>query len=284
VNFEGRSLIVEVPTSQTLERLEAACLSRGLTPGPLTGADPKDTLAAALHRRVGRCSPLYGDLWDRVLSVEAELPGGRTLRTRAAPRMATGPDIGRTLLEARGRLGSIRTVWLRLFAAPRERVQLRARASDLPAAVTALGRLLREGARPAEVELCGALDSAELMLRFEGEAGLCAAERDLARHALAAFDLSVEEVPPTRPAATGQSAAVPFTVHAPWSRLAGEIRRALSELGARMPGPARLVWMTHDAAGIDLPWPPGMKPFSTTRPRAEALLDAVAQALERRSA
>jgi FAD/FMN-containing dehydrogenase len=284
VIVERQSLVAEVPADLRVERFEVACLAQGFTPGPLSEADPHAPLSAALRARAGRRSLLYGDLWDRVLALEAELPGGRTFRTRGAPRAATGPDLCRTVLEGRGRYGEVRRVWMRLWPSPRERRHLCAGAPDLPAALAATARLVRAGARPAEVEVEGSSRDARIVLRIEGDPVLVGAEVAVARKALEGAGLRLEEGGTLGVAAGGAEpdASAPVVIEAPWSRIPSVVGEMLDRIGAGMPGPARLAWLGHEAAGVAFPWPRGIERPPAPRPREPAILGDLEKALARR--
>jgi FAD/FMN-containing dehydrogenase len=276
---DPRSLIAEVAADLTVERFEVGCLSKGLTPGPLSDADPQGSLSAAILRRAGRRSPRYGELWDRVLALEAELPGGHVVTTKGAPRAATGPDVTRTILEARGRLGRVRKLWVRLRPAPRERVHLSAEVG-FAEGLRALAALWRAGMRPAEVRLEGRLSAARLAILLEGDPALVVAEVALARRALGALGVTPVEGAAAPAAPPAADEAPPLLVEAPWSSLPARVAEELTRLGDG--GPARLAWQSHEAAGVAIPWPRGIEPLQARRALAEALLASVAEALERR--
>jgi FAD/FMN-containing dehydrogenase len=284
MRFEKRSLTAEAAVETRLSELRAACAAQGLWPGPLSDLAPEATLGAALLARADRRSVRYGELWDRVLALEAELPGERVVRTRAAPRAATGPDLTRTLLEARGRLGNVRIVWLRLWPAPRERALLRVEAA-LPALVAGAARLLRAGVRPAEVDLEGCSRGGRLLLALEGEPALVAAEACVARRALEAAGLAAADAAAPAEAEKPKKAASPpetIAVEGAWSELPGLLAQAMDRFAATQLAPARLVWLTHEAAGLACPAPKGYAPEPRERTRADELAAELAMALVRR--
>ena len=236
IRIDRQSLVAEIEADERLDRIEAACLAQGTTLGPVSDIDASATLLAALTQRSGRRSPRYGELWDRILSLEAEFPGGKHLVTKGAPRAATGPDIARTVLEARGQLGRITKVQARLKAAPRERTLLRATAVDLPHALAAVRNVLHAGALAAEISLAREAGGApaHLAMRFEGDPVLVAADTLLAKRALAATEgVVVDEDPAFSPidgalvpvAATDASKAA-RVVSALWSALPAALTAA----------------------------------------------------------
>ena len=283
MKIEKRSRTVEAPVETRLCELRAACVAQGLWPGPLVDLSPETTLGAALLARADRRSVRYGELWDRVLALEAELPGERLLRTRAAPRAATGPDLTRTILEARGRLGSVRVAWLRLWAVPGERGLLQLEGS-LAVLISGTARVLRAGVRPAEVDLQGGRQGGRLLLAFEGDPALVAAEMGVARRVLEKAGLA--------PAAVAEAQKVPavsalletIPVEGAWSELPALAARALERLDATETAPARLVWLTHEAAGLKFPAPRGSTPEPRERTRADEIKAEIALALVRRCA
>ena len=286
IQLERQSLLAQTPASERLERVESACSAQGMTLGPVSDCDPEATLAQALLGRAGRRSPRYGELWERVLSLGAAFPGGRTLLTKGAPRAATGPDVTRTVLEARGKLGAIEQVTLRLRPSPRERGFFAARAPSLYYALDATRAVLHAGALASEVSVEGTPSAARLVLRFEGDAVLVAADLALCKRRLASF--TALEPSETATLLTSESrtaepeAGPPLLVEASWSSLREALDGAFSSLGSAFVGTARLRWLAHEGAGVELPWPRGVEPVAAPHALADDYLGRIAAALARR--
>jgi hypothetical protein len=288
IEVDPKSLVAEVGVGERLDRLEAALLARGTTLGPLSGADAPlppaaATLGDALRARAGRLAPRYGELWDRVLSVEALFPRGRVLVTKGVPRAATGPDIARTVLEARGQLGEIRKVWLRLRPAPQRRDVVRARAAALAAGLDALGALFRAGLLPGEVALEASAEGAILRVALEGEVLVVDAERKVLERAWAILGVECTPEPSSRGALERVRDLDPANgtlVERLWSEWPGALK-LLGEEGAAAAN-VRLVAARHEGATLEIRGLVGEVEMSPTG--AERTLAQIADALARRCA
>lgn len=288
IQIDERSLIAQAPVEERLDRLEAALLARGATFGPLPDIAASASLADAVRLRAGRCAPRYGDVWDRVAALEAVFPGGRVVVTKGSPRAATGPDVTRTILEARGRLGEIRKVWLRLLPAPKRRERLRLETQSFGRALVALGSVLHSGARPAEVALTGTSERATLTLRFEGDGLLVDADVALSKRrvaALAGVALVDDSADATAPAGEGAAPANACLVEAPWSELPGALSAAVAPWGDEgTRAPMRLLAVMHEGALVEVACPQGWRSGEVTPSPAARFVERIQEALARRCA
>src|SRR6185295_7410102 len=121
--------------------------------GPLPAASLGRTVGAVLAApRPSEATP-RGRLLDACAALEAVLPDGKRLRTRLAPRKASGPDFMHAFLGARGATGLITTAWLRLARKPAHHLFAGFAFADGMAALAATRRLLDAGGRPADLAL-----------------------------------------------------------------------------------------------------------------------------------
>jgi alkyldihydroxyacetonephosphate synthase len=124
VRVDRVSLLADVTADETLASLEAALARDGLTLGldgvagegrPRFSTD--DTLGEWLARGAPHARDRWRDPADHLLAgLEAELPDGRTLVVRPAPRRATGPDLVGLVVGAEGRCMTLRRAWVRVHS------------------------------------------------------------------------------------------------------------------------------------------------------------------------
>ncbi|MDX1648821.1 MAG: FAD-binding oxidoreductase, partial [Myxococcota bacterium] len=72
-------------------------------------------------RAAGQFSTAYGNVEDVLFALEAVLPDGSVLRTRATPRAAAGPDLRHLLLGSEGTLGLVTETTFSLRPLPEAR-------------------------------------------------------------------------------------------------------------------------------------------------------------------
>jgi FAD/FMN-containing dehydrogenase len=152
--------------------LNVALAPHGLTCGHDPWTVPIATIGGAISTNgLGYLGGRYGSIGDQVLGLEVVLADGTTVRTRAAERSATGPQLRRLWVGAEGALGVITEATLRVFPLPEAR---RLYALAFPtfaegfAAITAMAAI---GLRPTLLDYGGPPDGEEparLNLGFEG--------------------------------------------------------------------------------------------------------------------
>jgi len=192
LHLDETSLLAHAQAGLTLGALEERLNARGLTLGALPPASRERTVGAALAApRPSEATP-RGRLADACAALDAVLADGALIHTRLAPRRATGPDLSRALIGARGATGVIVAAWLRLARLPPSRAWAAWAFAGGEKAIAAARALLDRGARPADLSVAdGAVASrvigdavaageALLAIRFEGVAAMVDAERALA--------------------------------------------------------------------------------------------------------
>ncbi len=144
------SLTVTAQTGIPIATLERALVRRGYTLGfPLSGFAERVSLGGCLAGGVPPlASPSRGRLAEHVVATSFVLADGTRVRTRHAPRQATGPDLDGLVLGCRGRLGVITEATLRLYREPEERLLLGFGFESTAEAVRALGALTSAGLPP----------------------------------------------------------------------------------------------------------------------------------------
>lgn len=157
-----------------LADLNAALAPHGLVCGHDPWTVPIATVGGVIGTHgLGYLGARYGSIGDQVLGLEVVLADGTVVRTRAAERSSTGPQLRRLWIGAEGTLGVVTEATLRVFPIP-ERRSLHALAfpafADGFAAVCDMAAI---GLRPSLIDYGGPPDGgtpARMMLGFEGYA------------------------------------------------------------------------------------------------------------------
>jgi alkyldihydroxyacetonephosphate synthase len=104
-------------------------------------------------RAAGQFSTAYGSIEDVLFALEAVLPDGSVVRTRATPRASAGPDLRQLFLGSEGTLGVVTEVTFSLRPRPEASRGQAFHFAELGAGLEAIRRLLRAGFRPPVVRL-----------------------------------------------------------------------------------------------------------------------------------
>jgi len=120
VDPPARSARVQAGT--VLEELEKRLGREGFILGHDPWTLPVATVGGAISTNsMGYRGGLYGSMGDQVLGLEAVLPDGEVLRTRAVPKSSAGIDLKSLLIGGEGCFGIITEATIRIFPAPEER-------------------------------------------------------------------------------------------------------------------------------------------------------------------
>lgn len=137
-----------------LRDLGRALASHGLILGHDPWTLPVATVGGTISTNsLGYRGARYGSMGDQVLGLEAVLPDGTLLTTRAAARSSTGPDLKRLLIGGEGCFGIVTAATLRAFPLPETRELFAYRFPHYPAAWRAVDALFRTGVHPAMVDM-----------------------------------------------------------------------------------------------------------------------------------
>src|SRR2546421_4737132 len=110
----------------------------------------------------------------RVLGVEAVLPPGEVIATRAVEKSSPGPGLHRLFIGAEGCFGIVTGATLRLFPLPQARLLQAWEFVDFATGFTAINALLQAGLRPRPLEhsdenpSVDQVPSATLFMSYEG--------------------------------------------------------------------------------------------------------------------
>ena len=181
--------MADVGAGVTIQALNQAAAPHGL----MCGHDPWTVAVATIGGTIGTNSlgylgGKYGAMGDQVLGVEAVLPTGEVIATRAVEKSSTGPGLHRLFIGAEGCFGIVTRATLRLFPLPQARLLQAWEFADFATGFAAINALLQAGLRPGLLEYSDespAVDytpPATLIVSFEGPRRVAQAEAEEAMH------------------------------------------------------------------------------------------------------
>ncbi len=139
----------EVGAGVTIKALNEAAEPHGL----MCGHDPWTVAVATVGGTIstnslGYLGGKYGSMGDQVLGLEAVLPTGEVIRTRAVEKASTGPALQPLLVGAEGCFGVITQAVLRLVPLPQTRLLQAWEFRNFAAGFDAINAILDAGIRP----------------------------------------------------------------------------------------------------------------------------------------
>lgn len=186
VRLRPADRMAEASAGATIAALNEAARPYGLT----CGHDPWTVSVATVGGTIatnslGYLGGKYGAMGDQVLGLEAVLPGGEIITTRAVEKASTGPGLHRLLIGAEGCFGVVTRATVRLFPIPQARLLEGWAFDDFAAGFEAINALLQAGIRPGLLEYgdddpsvdCDPL--AALYLSYEGPEAVARAEAQM---------------------------------------------------------------------------------------------------------
>ncbi len=171
VDTEARSVRVQAGT--VLEELEKRLNRENFILGHDPWTLPVATVGGAISTNsMGYRGGLYGSMGEQVLGLEAVLPNGEVLRTRAVPKSSAGIDLKSLFIGAEGCFGIITDATIRIFPAPEKQVLHALRFESFEVGYNAIQEMFRQRLKPAVLDFGDAGDEADggavLYLAFEG--------------------------------------------------------------------------------------------------------------------
>ena len=169
LNIDAVSHTATVQTGILGQRLENELNRNGFTLGHFPSSIYCSTLGGWIATRsAGQLSTGYGNIEDMVLGIEAVLPDGEILKTKAVPRSATGPDIARLLIGSEGTLAVITQAVLALNPAPEAHRCASYLWESVSEGLDGIRKVMQTGLKPSMVRLYDELDT-KIALKEEGE-------------------------------------------------------------------------------------------------------------------
>jgi FAD/FMN-containing dehydrogenase len=174
-----------VQSGVVLESLDRKLNERGLILGHDPWTVPVATVGGAISTNsVGYRAGIYGSMGEQVLGLEAVLPNGEILRTRAVPKHSAGLQLNWVLIGGEGCFGIITEATIRVFPKPAARAFLGYLFPSFESGYAAIQQMFGERLRPALLDFGDDEDKhdpgALLYLVFEGAEEIVAVETALA--------------------------------------------------------------------------------------------------------
>ena len=146
---------------------------------------PVATVGGAISTNsMGYRGGLYGSMGEQVLGLEAVLPDGEVLRTRAVPKSSAGIDLKSLLIGGEGCFGIITEATIRIFPAPEKRALHALSFESFEVGYNAIQEMFRQRVEPAVLDFGDAdvkfQGGAILYLGFEGSREVVEAEEQRA--------------------------------------------------------------------------------------------------------
>ena len=165
---DTKSRLVTVGAGVTGPNLRAALQKSGFLLGHEPQSHDISTVGGWVATRAcGQLSARYGGIERLVAGLEAVLPGGRTIRSKIAPRRSVGPDIGGLLLGSEGTLGIVTEVTLRVTPIPEERSDACLRFDHMKDVIAACRALAQSRLSPTMVRAYDPEDSVLLTMSLD---------------------------------------------------------------------------------------------------------------------
>ena len=182
VDTETRS--ARIQAGIVLEAVEKRLNEEGFILGHDPWTLPVATIGGAISTNsMGYRGGIYGSMGEQVLGLEAVLPNGEILRTRAVPKSSTGIDLNFLLIGGEGCFGIVTEATIKIFPQPEKRALDAVLFESFEQGYKAIQQIFLRGLRPALLDF-GDDDQfdggAVLYLAFEGNKEVVEAEEKLA--------------------------------------------------------------------------------------------------------
>lgn len=162
-------MTAEVEAGVVLEDLEQALAPYGLMPGHDPYSVPIATVAGTISTNgVGYRAGAHGPMGDQVVALEAVLPDGRVISTRAVPIQSSGPSLKHLFIGSEGVFGVITKATIRVYRLPEAQVFRGVAFDTFDQGFNAAVELFALGVRPTLVDLTEEDQGIMFHLLFEG--------------------------------------------------------------------------------------------------------------------
>ena len=167
--INSTDLTVEVQAGVVLQQLEEALAEHGLRLGHDPYSFPIATVGGAISTNgVGYRASAFGPMGEQVLALEAVLPDGRILTTRAVPKYSSGPNLNQLFIGSEGVFGIITGATLRSSRVPEAQAFATASFNSFEQGFKAAAEILAMGIRPTLLDLTEETGHIRLYMLFEG--------------------------------------------------------------------------------------------------------------------
>lgn len=154
LDINDKNLTTTIQTGKNGMNIERELNQAGFTLGHIPQSVYCSTLGGYIaHKAAGQFSTKYGKIEDMVISLEAVLPTGEIINTKAAPRSSVGPQVDKLLLGSEGTLAIITTATLRIWPQPEKRSLISFAFDQIEDALSSTRMIMREQAYPAVIRI-----------------------------------------------------------------------------------------------------------------------------------
>ena len=169
LEVNSKNMTATVEAGVVLEELVDALAEHGLMPGHDPYSVPIATVAGTISTNgVGYRAGAYGPMGNQVVALEAVLPDGRIIATRAVPKYSSGPNLNHLFIGTEGVFGVITKATIKVFRLPESQVFATWSFDTFDQGFDACGELMALGIHPTLMDLTEEPDGVRLHLLFEG--------------------------------------------------------------------------------------------------------------------
>ena len=179
ISINPTDMTAEVEAGVVLEDFENILFDLGLMPGHDPYSVPIATVAGAISTNgVGYRAGAHGTMGDQVVALEAVLPSGQIMKTRAVPNQSSGPSLKHLFIGSEGVFGIITKACVRVFRLPESQVFQSVAFDTFQQGFNAATEIFALGVRPTLVDLTEEDTGIIFHMLFEGfQEGVAANEK-----------------------------------------------------------------------------------------------------------
>ena len=179
ISINPTDMTAEVEAGVVLEDFENILFDLGLMPGHDPYSVPIATVAGTISTNgVGYRAGAHGTMGDQVVALEAVLPSGQIMKTRAVPNQSSGPSLKHLFIGSEGVFGIITKACVRVFRLPESQVFQSVAFDTFQQGFNAATEIFALGVRPTLVDLTEEDTGIIFHMLFEGfQEGVAANEK-----------------------------------------------------------------------------------------------------------
>ena len=179
ISINPTDMTAEVEAGVVLEDFENILFDLGLMPGHDPYSVPIATVAGTISTNgVGYRAGAHGTMGDQVVALEAVLPSGQIMKTRAVPNQSSGPSLKHLFIGSEGVFGIITKACVRVFRLPESQVFQSVAFDTFQQGFNAATEIFALGVRPTLVDLTEEDSGIIFHMLFEGfQEGVAANEK-----------------------------------------------------------------------------------------------------------
>ena len=179
ISINPTDMTAEVEAGVVLEDFENILFDLGLMPGHDPYSVPIATVAGTISTNgVGYRAGAHGTMGDQVVALEAVLPSGQIMETRAVPNQSSGPSLKHLFIGSEGVFGIITKACVRVFRLPESQVFQSVAFDTFQQGFNAATEIFALGVRPTLVDLTEEDTGIIFHMLFEGfQEGVAANEK-----------------------------------------------------------------------------------------------------------